>query len=373
MIRIIATADLHLTEGPRLDPATQTMEAMFATVVEDPSSDHPPDLLIVAGDLFGRTVPHRPTTAEREALEPWLVKWAEVCPIIIVRGNHDHPASLRRLQDLGGAFPLRVLDVEGLSRVITPSGDLWLYALPYRPQGWSLDVEWPRGQGGIKPLVVGHLTVKGSVASGGEVLRGDREPSLGVDDLITDEINAPVILGHIHKPQTLVSQNSGRQTLIYPGSLWPADYAEEHEHGWVEVLYADHRVDVSPHPSDHIPVRTVDARWEDGSWVDEDGEEILLDGIKGKDIRLRLRCSDVDASSCQWEEAEHSVRVWAPAHLTVERIIEPTERDARCAEICDAKDLRSKLAAWLNTLDPRPADDVVEAMFEAMDGLEDGE
>ena len=55
--------DLHIKEGDRLADQAAVLADMAMTL-----DVHRPDLIVIAGDIYGHTVPHRSTPAERGVL-----------------------------------------------------------------------------------------------------------------------------------------------------------------------------------------------------------------------------------------------------------------------------------------------------------------
>jgi len=252
-MRIAHLADLHLTDGPRLDDQAETLARVVSDIVATR-----PDLVIIAGDLSGKTVPHRTTPREREVLYPALVRLAQVAPVEIVYGNHDQAPDLDGLAHLDGQWPIRVRSGAGTDLVQTPSGQIAVYWLAYPTKRWLLAGQEADGLAGVQRQIQdrlallfklwgarikrsrarqpdlahvfeGHVQVSGSRTSGGEVLAG-QEIEITRDDLDGLGIDYGA-LGHIHKRQEIAPR------CWYSGSPWRNDYAE------TEMFKAWHLVD----------------------------------------------------------------------------------------------------------------------------------
>lgn len=413
-------SDLHVTEGPALEDQREDLARCVDRVLESR-----PDLVILTGDYYGRTVPHRPSPRERAVLEPEIVRLAECAPVLVLEGNHDHGEALALARQLGGVYPVTVLDRAGTTVVHTPAGPARVYWLAYPTKRWLLAGQagglgvgesreaalvklhglltaWGgrmRRQRQAEPdtpiLFLGHFQVGGSVLSSGEVLAtGEIE----VDR--TKLLAMPVdygALGHVHARQELGPR------WWYVGNPWPVDFGERGPRGFhlVQVgpgtapranLGDAPRPPSSPPPLVSYPPtadalgaslafqdsgarrwETVRYRWaadrEDGEarWV-ERPTDAELEAVAGQVLRARLVVPDVHASSCPWDaEIE---RLEALAHrVKAERVIEPTVR-VRAPQVAEAASLEDKIRAWWKTLASPPEVVDQDAALEALAELQ---
>lgn len=267
-MRLIHLSDLHVTEGPRLDDHRATLESVVTDALE-----LEPDAWLVTGDLYGHTVPHRSTPAERSVLFPALRRMAEVAPVVVIMGNHDHEVDLLGLQSLGGMWSVRVFTRAGAETILTRAGELHLYALPYPTKRWLLaGEESPSGveaaqqavQAKLRLLMsmwasrvrrlrasapdephvfCSHIQVRGGTAGAGVVLAG-QEIEITREDL--DGLGVDYgALGHLHDRQ------EPAERCWYVGSLWNTAHStsELPARAW-------HAVDIDRDGSE----RDVDAR-----------------------------------------------------------------------------------------------------------------
>jgi DNA repair exonuclease SbcCD nuclease subunit len=75
---------VHVDERGRLGDVVEVLRAFVDGITEEVV-----DLVLVAGDCFER----RSTPAERAVLADFLQAAADVAPVVVVKGNHDQPAT----------------------------------------------------------------------------------------------------------------------------------------------------------------------------------------------------------------------------------------------------------------------------------------
>ena len=406
-MRIAHASDLHVTEGPRLADQAETLSGMVDAMLEAR-----PDLVLLTGDFYGRTVPHRSTPAERAVLFPAVVRLAGVAPVVVVYGNHDHDPDLDALEHLGGEWPVIVVKTARVVEVPTPAGVAHVYAIPYPSKRWLLAGEdAPRGLAESQRLVgdrlgalvglwahrirrrrvaapaevhvlAAHLQVAGSSTAGGEVLAGQEiELTPAQLDVLPVDYGA---LGHLHLRQEPALR------CWYPGSPWRNDYGERDPKGW-------HLVDVhpgAPWPLDQplilrglpnpdggttatyggsgerhyttvrrMPTRcrdflTLDWRWaadhEDGAprWITRPSDADLT-AAAGAEVRARLVVPEQWVAGCPWADELGRLALAGAHRVQAEKKIEPTLR-VRAPEVAAAPNHREELLAYWRTLATQP-------------------
>ena len=140
-MRIAHLSDLHLTEGPRL----ADQEAVL-TFIRERLAGQRPDLVLITGDINGRTVPHRSTPAERAVFFPFVRALTRLAPVVVLYGNHDYEGDLETLETVGQRYSVRVVSRAERFPVNTVAGPAWLYCLPYPTKRWLLaGGDAPRG------------------------------------------------------------------------------------------------------------------------------------------------------------------------------------------------------------------------------------
>jgi len=400
-MRIAHASDLHVTEGPRLADQAETLSGMVDAMLEAR-----PDLVLLTGDFYGRTVPHRSSPLERAVLFPAVVRLAGVAPVVVVYGNHDHDPDLDALEHLGGEWPVIVVKTARVVEVPTPAGVAHVYAIPYPSKRWLLAGEdAPRGLAESQRLVgdrlgalvglwahrirrrratapaevhvlAAHLQVAGSSTAGGEVLAGQEiELTPAQLDGLPVDYGA---LGHLHLRQEPALR------CWYPGSPWRNDYGEVDPKGWhlVEVMAGTtaHRADVNlgaeeafyPGGAAHgrHPARvqrratrcrdflTLDWRWaadhEDGAprWITRPSDADLT-AAAGAEVRARLVVPEQWVAGCPWADELGRLALAGAHRVQAEKKIEPTLR-VRAPEVAAAPNHREELLAYWSTLATQP-------------------
>src|SRR3954447_10614930 len=127
MARFLHTADWHLG---RPFHGESLLDAQAAAVdhVADVARDHAVDAVLVSGDLYDRALP--PVEAVRLADEA-LGRLSEICPVVVISGNHDSATRLgfgSALLDRAGVH-VRT-SVDGLATPVELAGAC-VYAIPY--------------------------------------------------------------------------------------------------------------------------------------------------------------------------------------------------------------------------------------------------
>jgi DNA repair exonuclease SbcCD ATPase subunit/DNA repair exonuclease SbcCD nuclease subunit len=198
------------------------------------------DLFLCAGDIYERAS----TPRERDAVARWLIAMANVCPVVITRGNHDRKLDVDLMARLEAKHPIVVESAAGVHYVAGAA--VLAMAWPERATlaaacpdmtGAELDATAQdllrnvmRGLGtqaadfaGPK-IGLGHFMIDGSVTSLGQQLIGEAM-NVGLADLAL--LSCPVVIaGHIHKPQ---SWRHGECDIIYTGSPYRTKFGEVEE------------------------------------------------------------------------------------------------------------------------------------------------
>ena len=409
-MKIAHLSDLHVTAGPRLADQAETLDGIVTEALAAA-----PDLWLIVGDLFGRTVPHRSTPEERAVLYPAIVRMAQVAPVVVCVGNHDVEIDLDALAHLGGDWPIRVVKRAEAMVVPTMAGPANLFVIPYPTkrwllagedaprsiaeqqaavqerlaallQLWSVRIRHRRESHPDEPhLLVAHLQVAGSHVSGGEVLAGQEiELTRNQLDGLPVDYGA---LGHLHMRQEAAHR------CWYPGSPWRNDYGETDEKGWhaIEVFPPDadeerrfrFAVTVSPQAAypgtgDRLPVLvqrhastcrelvTLDYRWaadrEDGApgWLLYPSPASFAAVKRSRaEVRMRLTVPEQWVGGCPWDLEVAKLRDLGAVRILQEKKIEPVLRVRPSAvAVAAARTDREKVEAYWNTLatPPDPAE-----------------
>ena len=231
-MRLLHTADWHLG---RLLHAHSLIEdqAHLLDQLIGYARNVRPDAIVVAGDVYDRSVPGPEAVALLDHVLSELVLGLRI-PVIMIAGNHDSGERL--------GFGARLLAAAGLHIAgrpgqpveaipfATPEGPVHVYPLPYAEPGevrsrfglpepidhasamaLQLDAIRARHPPGARAVLVAHAFVVGAEES-----ESERPLSVGGTGAIEAAVFAGfdyVALGHLHRPQTLAG---GR--LRYAGS-----------------------------------------------------------------------------------------------------------------------------------------------------------
>ena len=401
MIRLVSTGDWHVTAGPRLADQRETLAKMLDTVTTGPR----PDLWLLGGDLYGMTVPHQSTPAERDVLFPAIVRMAEVAPVVVISGNHDHALDIEGIGSLSGDYPIRVVtELSDPSAFIVPvttrGGPADVYCLPY-PSKKHLLAAFPELRGvqasqdlanaAISRLLMAwgarirlarqtdprrahiglmHVQVDGVETSGGEVLDG-QEVAISRGDLERVGFDY-VSLHHIHKRQQAAHRG------VYPGAPWRNDFGETDARGYALVEVGKDVVAPTYDDPGRLPVRvdfretdcrafvTLRYRWDapaEGAapmWtVRPAAAEVAL--VHGAEVRMICTVPEAHTASCPWDA--EVARISAMAHrVKVERKTEPTLRVRAPAVAAARTQAEQAVEFWRTVADPPNDAEQAEAL-----------
>jgi exonuclease SbcD len=231
-LKVIAAADHHFCEALRFAECVR-VHANIAELVEQ----HQPELFVSAGDVYHRSS----TPLERLEASAWLTRVADVCPIVIVRGNHDRHRDLELLEKLRTRHPIiveeraAVHEVNGIAVACCawPNRQMLAQAAGERPSADAIDRvagdayrailtglgQQLQGYAGPR-LLVAHAMVDGAVTSAGQPLVG-QPLRVSLSDLALAGADA-VLLGHVHK----VQQWLGQGLVRYCGSPFRTEYGQ---------------------------------------------------------------------------------------------------------------------------------------------------
>lgn len=315
--RIAHLSDVHLCERVRFAGTCRVLEA-FA----DDVARLDVDLVLIAGDLVDpRRAPAKATPTERNFLARIVLRCAAVCPVVIVRGNHDALGDWSFLELLESRYPIRYFEEPATLDLREVVGDrssapLFVHAVPWLSPGWfasqvadlglSIDEGHAWIEDAVRPVFadirrqveaspdalhvgVGHLSVRGGHLAGGQVLVGG-EVQVGAE-MLADLGLHYFGLGHLHEAQEVVPG----APVWYAGSPNRLDYGEagkrccfllatlDADAGRTVVEYADLPADV---------LLTVDAEvWQTAEGLavlDVRSDEISADDFEDADVRLRV-------------------------------------------------------------------------------------
>ena len=332
------TGDLHIKDG---GVVTLEEQAEVLGGIGDPGFVS----LLVAGDVFDAAS----TPAERNTAIEVFTRWADLHPVIIVRGNHDRPGDLQFLARLRTKHMIHV--AEGFEIYKTQHCNYILMPWPNRarvaawlPEPDRLKVDAAAGYAvralirGAKatvtgqtddPLIfVGHLEIGEATMDSGQPIAGHCDIDVALDDLL--ELEAEYYaLGHIHKPQTL----DGR--VRYAGSPRQMSFGEAAGHGYSVYNTVTKEITHVELPSPQFT--TVDAEW-DGTGLRMNPPSGLL---VGDPVRLRYTAPESERAQAR-EAAERFAAEFTRCKLEPKILIGDREHRSEIrAAITPADKLRS--------------------------------
>lgn len=274
MIKLLHFADVHIgmENYGRTDPHTglSTRVMDFLRRMDDMiefARANEADLAIFAGDAFKTRNPS--PTFQREFA--WRIQdLADLCPVVLVVGNHDLPINIRKASTIEIYEILRVPNVivgreNKLHRISTRSGDVQVAIVPYPVRARLLEDDMELGvRGSLRQLdaalqerlelIIRDLGREAAAADIPRVLTGhftvntalfgsERQVMVGRDIAVTlaniaDPLWDYVALGHVHKFQNLTQGRDDVPPVIYSGSIERVDFSEEYEDKgfvWVEL------------------------------------------------------------------------------------------------------------------------------------------
>ncbi|NPV65782.1 MAG: exonuclease SbcCD subunit D [Anaerolineae bacterium] len=270
-IRILHFADAHigLEAYGRTDPETglsSRAEDFFARLAEvrDHAAAHGADLAIFGGDAFQTRNPS--PTYQREFAR-FVRDLAALCPVLLLVGNHDLPASAGKAASIEIYATLGVPNVivgvdYALHRIETVRGPVQVAAAPYPVRARLLAEGQARGltlaeldaalehalvdrlralaeEADSDPaprVLAGHFSVRGARPGSEQANMLGRDVTVPLEAL-TDRRWDYVALGHRHRHQVLTLPGS-IPPVVYSGSLERLDFSEEGEPKgfcWAEV------------------------------------------------------------------------------------------------------------------------------------------
>jgi DNA repair protein SbcD/Mre11 len=220
-MRILHTADWHLGRSFHGESLLAAQAAAVDHVVQTARAERV-GAVVLAGDLYDRALP--PVDAVRLADEA-LRRLTEVCPVVVIPGNHD---SAPRLGFGSGLLERAGLHVRtDLRRLAEPVvlDETWIYGIPYlepdlaraplgcdgRGHGPVLDAamdrvrtDLARRPAGTRAVVVAHAFVAGA-----DPCESERDLAVGGAASVSAATFAGadyVALGHLHGPQRIGSR-----------------------------------------------------------------------------------------------------------------------------------------------------------------------
>ena len=309
-MKFIHLSDLHLgkrvNEYQMLDDQAYILKKIINII-----DDEVPDGVIIAGDIYDKSVP----SAEAVGLfDDFLVRLAKrKLEVFIISGNHDSPERI--------AFGSRIMDASGIhlspvydGKILPFSmqdehGTVDIYMLPFiKPahvrmfcdeeiSSYTDAINHVISNLDIKPknrnIIVTHQFVTGASRSESE------EISIGGSDNVNADVFAPfdyVALGHIHSPQ-----NCGSDHIRYCGTPLKYSFSEAKDQKSVTVVELAEKGKVSYRTVELVPQHdlvelkgtyaelTLKSFYEGSTWQEDYTHITLTDEEDIPDVIGKLR------------------------------------------------------------------------------------
>lgn len=367
-MKLLAAGDLHWTARRRYDECKKVHWFMV-----DVARDEGVDVFVCPGDVYdGASTPE-----EREAVAAWLTAMAEVCPVLVIKGNHDRPTDLALMRRLSTKHPI-VVEEAAAVHVIAGAAIAcmaWpersnLLAAAQAPSSELVDLtaqvllrnvllglgnqlaahDGPR-------ILAGHFMVDGSVTSVGQPLIG-QSMNVALSDLALAGADM-VLMSHIHAPQ---EWRYGTMQALYTGSPYRTAYGEVEAKSVTLVEYEGAElVGWRRIETPCAPMFLLEDEW---GIDDETGQPGWLcgwngapasSGYKGAEIRLRYQVdADRRAEALASAEAFKARLVELGAvDVKVDPEVKPVGM-ARAPEVAAAATIPDKLRALWKTRGTTP-------------------
>jgi exonuclease SbcD len=259
-LKILHTADWHLGRSLGAFELLEMQQQPALAAIIAIARDERPDAIVVAGDLYDRSVP----SADAMGLfEDTVMTLREIAPVIAIAGNHDGADRVAHFSRLlsGAGVHLSATDFGAVPHVELRDahGPVRFHLMPF-----AMPVEVRQAFGslgadaddlpaathdavtqrrletvdlcvGVRHVLVGHLfTDAGGTA---EESDSERDISVGGSSVVRNSLFARfhyVALGHLHKPHDVVP---GR--VRYAGSIGRFSFSEESHEKSVSIVELD--------------------------------------------------------------------------------------------------------------------------------------
>jgi len=351
MTTIALISDQHICRSSRWEEGLRILDW-----IADEIARRKPDVVCLGGDLFNA----RPTSEEWSAAGRWLIRLADVAPVVGVYGNHDVALSQDVFPHLKARNPVMIYDRAEVVRV----GDVAIACLPWPRKSVLLSAlgrtvgreESEQAATGVlrdvlaglgvelaahdgPRVFLGHCMVRGSrVSSGQPVIGGDFE--IGLEDIALARADA-YLFGHIHMPQRFDIMGAPG---VMPGSPRRTAFGEVEDKTFAWVTLDGHSATIEDVVTPATRMLLLEADWdsEHGVLI---GSHRLVD-VDGAELRFRYRVSPDQRTAARVRAEEYRTEALARGAIVVkleERV--DVQQHARVPEVASATTLAEKLEA----------------------------
>jgi DNA repair protein SbcD/Mre11 len=258
-MRILHTSDWHLGRifhGVHLTEDQADILNKLLYLIKDSK----PDVILIAGDLFDRSVPPVEAVNLLDEVVSKIVLDLKI-PTIMIAGNHDSPDRIHFGSRLMEASRLRVFGK--FSKDLNPIaiedsfGAINFYPLPYvEPMAireefndnnvHTHDDAMFKIMSNIKNSIdktKRNVLIAHTFAAGGESSESERPLSIGGSGVVNSAHFSDfdyVALGHLHRPQ-----RAGSDKIMYSGSLMKYSFSEVDQKKYIPIIDMDEKGNIS--------------------------------------------------------------------------------------------------------------------------------
>lgn len=253
-MKFLHTSDWHLGRQFHNVSLIEDQDVVLQQIVNY-VRQHPVDAIVVAGDIYDRSVP--PTQAIL-LLNRVLTELCQTLntPVIMIPGNHDGAARLGFGAEQMRASGLHIISdfVQMLEPVIVTTedaGEVAFYGMPYSdPEQVRHELQvavsthdeahqhlcqliTEKFDMSQRHVLISHCFVDGAMES-----ESERPLSIGGADRVNHQHFLPfdyVALGHLHQPQF-----KGAEHIRYSGSLMKYSFSEQHQKKGMYLVELNH-------------------------------------------------------------------------------------------------------------------------------------
>ncbi len=241
-MKFIHTSDWHIGRQLHNQSLLEDQRHVLAQIVELAVA-HDVDAVIIAGDIYDRSVPPANAVALLDEVVNRLVNELRI-PVIMIAGNHDGHERLgfasRQMRESGlhiiGPLNNTLVPIE----IVGKSGNAMFYGLPYADPATVrhvfdsevntheqamvqlLEQVSEHDSQGLPKVVISHCFL-----DGGSESESERPLSIGGADKVSPTVFTPfsyAALGHLHGPQY-----KGEEHVRYSGSILKYSFSEQHQ------------------------------------------------------------------------------------------------------------------------------------------------
>ncbi|MFT5788369.1 MAG: exonuclease SbcD [Shewanella sp.] len=239
-MKFIHTSDWHIGRQLHNQSLLDDQRHVLSQIIEL-AKDNQVDAVIIAGDIYDRSVPPASAVALLDDVINQLVNGLGI-NVVMIAGNHDGHERLgfasRQMQDSG------LYIIGPLMESITPitlqgkSGDAVFYPLPYADPAtvrYRLDCDASTHEEAMAKLLEGitahdsqglpKVVISHCFLDGGSESESERPLSIGGADKISPSLFKEfdyTALGHLHGPQY-----KGEESIRYSGSILKYSFSEQ--------------------------------------------------------------------------------------------------------------------------------------------------